>query len=77
MSLRAMKRVHEPVVVGLAGMVQEQPATLLAGMDQAEIYICQECAKVKICFKANIWTVLVKYVKSMNEKNDEICRKYA
>ena len=39
MSLRAMKSVHEPVVVGLAGMVQEQPATRLAGMDLADIYI--------------------------------------
>ena len=39
MSLRAMKSVHEPVVVGLAGMVQEQPATQLAGMDLAKIYI--------------------------------------
>ena len=39
MSLRAMKSVHEPVVVGLAGMVQEQPATRLAGMDPSEICI--------------------------------------
>ena len=39
MSLRAMKSVHEPVVVGLAGMVQEQPATRLAGIAPAEIYI--------------------------------------
>ena len=39
MSLRAMKSVHEPVVVGLAGMVQEQPATRLAVMDLADIYI--------------------------------------
>ena len=37
MSLQAMKGVHKPVVVGLAGMVQEQPATRLAGMDTAEI----------------------------------------
>ena len=37
MSLRAIKRVHEPVVLELAGMVQEQPATRLAGMDPAEI----------------------------------------
>ena len=33
MSLRAMKSAHEPVVVGLARMVQEQPVTGLAGMD--------------------------------------------
>ena len=40
MSLRViMKSVHKPVVVGLAGMVQEQPATLLAGMNLAEMYI--------------------------------------
>ena len=38
MNLRAMKSVHELVVVGL-GMIQEQPATRLAGMDPAEIYI--------------------------------------
>ena len=34
MSLRAMKSAHEPVVVGLARIVQEQPATSLAGIDQ-------------------------------------------
>ena len=39
MSVRAMKSVHEPVVVGLAGMVQEQPATRPAEMDLAKIYI--------------------------------------
>ena len=39
MSLRPMKSVRESVVVGLAGMVQEHPATRLAGMDLAEIYI--------------------------------------
>ena len=35
--LRAIKSAHEPVIVGLAGMVQEQPGTGLAGIDQAEI----------------------------------------
>ena len=30
-SLRAMKSAYEPIVVGLAGMVQEQTATWLAG----------------------------------------------
>ena len=51
-----MKSVHEPVVVWLAGMVQELPATWLAGMDQAEIYINMHCIgqickqyAVKIC----------------------------
>ena len=49
-----MKSLHESVVVGLAGMVQEQPATRLAGMDPAEIYInmqknMQLC--VKLCLK--------------------------
>ena len=39
MSLRAIKSAHEAVVVGLAGMVQEQPATGLAGMDLAEICV--------------------------------------
>ena len=38
-SLRAMKSAHEIVVAGLAGMVDEQPATGLAGMDPAEICI--------------------------------------
>ena len=33
MSLRAMKSAQEPVAVGLARIVQEQPATGLAGMD--------------------------------------------
>ena len=33
MSLRAIKSAHEPVVVGLAGMVQGQPGTGLAGME--------------------------------------------
>ena len=35
MSLLIMKSAHEPVVAVLAGMVQEQPATRLAGMDPA------------------------------------------
>ena len=39
MNLHELKGVHKHVVVGLAGMVQEQTATQLAGMDQAEIYI--------------------------------------
>ena len=39
MSLRAIKSAHEPVVVGLAGMVQEQPAIGPAGMDQALICV--------------------------------------
>ena len=37
--LRATKSAHEPVIVELAGMVQEQPATGLAGMEQAEICV--------------------------------------
>ena len=32
-----MKSVHELVVVGLAGMIPEQPATRPARMDRAEI----------------------------------------
>ena len=39
MSLRAMKNAHEPVVVGLAGIIQERPGTGLAGMYPAEICI--------------------------------------
>ena len=38
-NLLAMKSAHEPVVVGLAGMVEERPGTGLAGMDPAEICI--------------------------------------
>ena len=34
--------VHYPAVVGLAGMVQEQPTNWLAGMDPAEIYIYKQ-----------------------------------
>ena len=37
MSLLARKSAHEPVVIGLAGMVQEQPTKLPAGMNPAEI----------------------------------------
>ena len=37
MILLAMKSVHEPVVVVLAEMVQELPATWIAVMDPAEI----------------------------------------
>ena len=37
MTLQAMKSIHDPVVVGLARIVHEQPATGLAGMDLAEI----------------------------------------
>ena len=40
MKLQAIKSAHESVVVGLAGMVQEQPGLGLAGMDLAEI--CKE-----------------------------------
>ena len=45
MSLLAMKSAHEHVVVGLAGIVQEQPAKglRLAGMDPVEI--CKKYAK--------------------------------
>ena len=39
MNLHELKGVHKHVVVGLAGMVQEQTANQLAEMDQAEIYI--------------------------------------
>ena len=60
MSLQAIKSVHEPVVVGLAGMVQVQPATGLAGMDLAEI--CKEYAVIcknmdKICIYIYIYTL--------------------
>ena len=69
MSLLAMKSIHEPVVVGLAGMVQEQPATRLAGMDQAEIYINMQricCYMKKLCLKyANIDCI------------SQICKRYA
>ena len=42
----------EPVVVGLAGMVQEQPATGLAGMDPAEVGLNMQ----KICsYMEKIW----------------------
>ena len=52
MSLRAIKSAHEPVVVGLAGMVQEQPATGLAGMDPAEVGLNMQ----KICsYMEKIW----------------------
>ena len=58
MTLQAMKSVHKPVVVGLAGMVQEQPATRPAGMDPSEICINMQriCSYMnKICIKyANI-----------------------
>ena len=52
MSLLAIMSAHEPVVVVLAGMVQEQPGIWLAGMDLAEI--CKEYAVLcknmhKIC----------------------------
>ena len=49
-----MKSAHEPVVVGLAGMVQQQPATGLAGMHPAEVCINMQriCDYMsKICTK--------------------------
>ena len=42
MSLLAIKSAYKPVVVGLAGMVQEWPATRLAGMDLAKICVNME-----------------------------------
>ena len=51
MSLRSMKSAHKLGVVGFAGMVQEQPATGLAGMEKAELCIniyeiCDEYAVI-------------------------------
>ena len=45
MSLQAMKSAHELVVVGLARMVQEQPAAWLAGMDQHKYALAKICTK--------------------------------
>ena len=67
MSLRAIKSAHEPVVVGLAGMVQ-RPGTGLAGMDLAEICInMQEICRAKIC----------NYLPKICNYMSEICNKYA
>ena len=66
MSLRAMKSAHEPVVVGLAGIVQERPGTGLAGMDLSEI--CRTMRNMQL------------YVRNMQEicnYMSEICKKYA
>ena len=73
MSLQAIKSAHEPVVAGLAGKVQEQPETGLAGMDQAEI--CLNMQRIssymsKICTKhAHIDCVsqICKFAKDMHE----------
>ena len=55
MSLRTMKNAHEPVVVGLAGMVQEQLATRLAGTDPAET--CKKCARNMQLFVKNMHNI--------------------
>ena len=70
MSLRAMKSAHEPVVVGLSGMVQERPGTGLAGMDPAEICINMQ----------NNTRNMQLFVRNMQEicnYMSEICKKYA
>ena len=66
MSLQAMKSEHEPIVVGLAGMVQEQPATGLAGIDLKEICITMQ----EIFGKREQYAVMCK-------KYAVICPKYA
>ena len=43
-NLHELKGVHEHVVVGLAGMVQEQPATQLVGMDYGSCRYMQKYA---------------------------------
>ena len=50
-----MKNAHEPVVVGLAGMVQEQLATRLAGTDPAET--CKKCARNMQLFVKNMHNI--------------------
>ena len=70
MSLRAMKSSHEPVVVGLAGMVQERPGTGLAGMDPAEICINMQ----EIC---RTMPEICNYLPKICNYMSEICRKYA
>ena len=69
-NLLAMKSAHEPVVVGLAGMVQERPGTGLAGMDPAEICINMQ----------NNTRNMQLFVRNMQEicnYMSEICKKYA
>ena len=70
MSLRAMKSAHEPVDVGLAGMVQERPGTGLAGMDPAEICINMQ----EIC---RTMPEICNYLSEICRKYAIICQKYA
>ena len=70
MSLRAMKSAHEPVVVGLSGMVQERPGTGLAGMDPAEICINMQ----EIC---RTTPEICNYLPKICNYMSEICIKYA
>ena len=61
MSLRAMKNAHEPVVAGLAVMIQEQQQLGLAGMDPTEICtnmqeICKEYAVICEKYAQNMAT---------------------
>ena len=70
MNLRAMKSAHEPVVVGLAGMVQERPGTGLAGMDPAEICINMQ----EIC---RTTPEICNYLPKICNYMSEICNKYA
>ena len=68
---------HEPVVVGLAGMVQERPGTGLAGMDPAEIcnYMQEICRTMpEIC---NYLPKICNYMSEICRKYAIICQKYA
>ena len=73
MSLQAMKSAHEPVVVGLAGMIQEQPATGLAGIDLADICITMQ----EICGKREQYAVIMSYVQKICSYMSQICKEYA
>ena len=69
-NLLAMKSAHEPVVVGLAGMVEERPGTGLAGLDPAEVCINMQ----EIC---RTTPEICNYLPKICNYMSEICNKYA
>ena len=60
-------------MVGLAGMVQEQTATQLAGMDQADIYI--NLQRIWSNIKKMYIEYCLHYIKTCILKSCEQCRK--
>ena len=80
MSLRSMKSVHEPVVVGLAGMVQKQP-NWNGSCRNVHKYtknnrICSHMQNICKTYARNM-QVICRYMLKLCRYMPIICKKYA